>query len=129
VEEQIKEIYEWLNPGGMSAVATLLRVSRPTIYKWLDGAHGIKDENQMRLAQLSEVIDYWREQVTEPMPHGVIRRRLPSGETLFDLLTQPAIDMGAVHEAVNLLAQSFKRSLASITKLEAAINTGKSGSN
>lgn len=127
VEDQIKAIVDWLNPGGMSAVATLLRVSRPTIYKWLEGEHGIKNENQRRLAQIDKIVGYWREQVNKPMPHGAIRRHLPSGTTLFDLLSQPVIDMDAARDDVNLLARSYRRSLESIARLEAAINTGKSG--
>lgn len=125
VEDQIQNIFDWMNPGGMTGVATILSVSRPTIYKWLDGAPGIRDENQKRLAQLVEVVDYWREQVPEPMPHGLIRRHLPSGTTLFDLLSESELNLSKIHEAIDLLARSQQRSIKSIDSLEAAIRTGR----
>ncbi|MEW8228781.1 MAG: hypothetical protein AB2745_00500 [Candidatus Thiodiazotropha endolucinida] len=128
IEEQIKTIVDWLNPGGMSGVATLLGVSRPTIYKWLEGAHGIKDDNQKRLMQLTEAVDYWRKQIAEPMPHGLIRRHLPSDTTLFDLLSEPELDLTTIHDAINLLARSQQRSLESIKNLESAITGGKASS-
>lgn len=118
IEDQIKEINETLCPGGMSSIASMLGVSRPTIYKWFDGANNVKPENQERLAKLIEVVKSWKGKVVDNMPSGLIKRRLPSGVTLFDLLSTPEIDMDAVNEAVNLLAKSYNRSLVSFARLE-----------
>ena len=117
VKDQVKTLIDWLNLGGTSAVAALLDVSQPTIYNWFDSEHGIRDEDRQRLGKLNAVVDCWKAHLAEPMPHGAIWRRLPSGATLFDLLMQSDLDMGAIQEAVGLIAKSNQRSLDSINRL------------
>ncbi len=124
-KDQLNLIIEWLSPGGMSGVAQLLHVSRPTIYKWLEDAIEIKSENQERLAQIFNIAKTWQKRAGKPMLHGTIRRLLPSGSTLFDILNLDEIDMGAAEEAIEVLARSFLRSQNAIDILEAAILNSK----
>ncbi len=123
VQDQIKTIAKSLNPGGMSGLAALLHVSRPTIYKWLDEKSDIKLENQNRLASLFSLAEYWNDLSSESLMQGSIRRRLPSGTTLFEILTVAEFSMGEAKKAIEILAKSQNRSSDALNRFKDAISS------
>ncbi len=123
VQDQINTIVKSLNPGGMSGLATLLHVSRPTIYKWLEETSELKLENQKRLALLFGIAEHWNSLSSEPLKQGQIKRQLPSGTTLFDILAEADLSIEEANNAIEVLAKSQNRSSDAIKRFKTAIST------
>ena len=99
VADQVRELQTALSVN-KSELARILRVSRPTVYDWLDDGQPNAD-NVSRIRTLMRLL--WESGVTpaNPLFPRFVRSALePGGRPLLDVLVEEAIDEAAVRSAV-----------------------------
>lgn len=77
----------------MQALADVLRVSRPGLYKWLDASKQItlQEASRQRIAAIERLAKLWRERSTAPL-NSIAHEPLARGRTVLELLTGEALD-------------------------------------
>lgn len=95
---------------GFSAkqLADVLRVSRPTIYAWIDGTTEPREHNRERINLLERLAMAWQERSSETLNRH-LNSRLWCDRTLLELLSASSIDQGSVTEAFNVFASEMKK--------------------
>ena len=99
VADQVRELQTALSVN-KSELARILRVSRPTVYDWLDGGQP-NAGNRARIRTLLRLL--WESGVTaaNPLFSRFVRSALePAGRPLLDVLGEETIDEAAVRGAV-----------------------------
>ena len=99
VADQVRELQTALSVN-KSELARILRVSRPTVYDWLDDGQPNAD-NVSRIRTLLRLL--WESRVTpaNPLFPRFVRSALePGGRPLLEVLAEEAIDEAAVRSAV-----------------------------
>lgn len=84
-------------------LARVLRVSRPTIYAWLEGGARLKPENRARLARLRNIALSWDSHSRLPL-RDFVQEAPPGMPSLLDLLSAGSLDEAAIHAAFQRLA-------------------------
>lgn len=87
----------------IAEMARILRVSRPTIYAWIEGSSRLKPENRARLARVRDLAASWDAHSRLPM-QGFVREAAPGSPSLVDLLSSEAWDESAIRAAFQRLA-------------------------
>jgi hypothetical protein len=71
-----------------SDLARVLRVTRPTLYAWLDGVSEPLDENQERLSVIADIAERLGEDWKGPLFHGYVERTVKGySKSLLELLS------------------------------------------
>ena len=92
----------------ISALATVLRISRPTVYSWFRDESQLHTHNASRVAQLYEIAQCWCEMSsTELGPY--LKRPLPQGGTIFDILSAEALLPLSIQRGLQTCAQMMNR--------------------
>lgn len=87
----------------VTELATIARVSRQTLYDWLDGATA-SPANYMRLTALrQEVCTVWKDLAKRPVGR-LLHARDEHGVSLYELLGQDPLDASAIRVQINKLA-------------------------
>lgn len=78
-------------------LAAVLGLSRPQVYRWLDATDDVRlqDAKRQRLAAVERMARAWQERSPAPL-RSVAHEPLSGGQSLFGLLSAPAIDEPAV---------------------------------
>ena len=91
IARQVRELQAALSVN-KSELARILRVSRPTVYDWLDGGEPNAD-NRLRIRTLLRLVSGSRVSADDPLFPRFVRSGLESGErSLLELLGEEAID-------------------------------------
>ena len=99
VADQVRELQTALSVN-KSELARILRVSRPTVYDWLDDGRPNPD-NVSRIRTLRRMLRESRVTRANPLFPRFVRYALePGGRTLLDVLAEETIDEAAVRSAV-----------------------------
>ena len=99
VADQVRELQTALSVN-KSELARILRVSRPTVYDWLDDGQP-KADNVSRIRKLLRLLREYRVSSANPLFPRFVRSALePGGRPLLDVLVEGAIDDAAVRSAV-----------------------------
>lgn len=93
----------------IQTLAEVLQISRPGLYKWLDASKdiGMQEANRERLAAVERLAKVWRDRSSAPLS-SVAHEPLAGGHTVLDLLTQDAVDEGAVVGAIDELVAKLQ---------------------
>jgi transcriptional regulator with XRE-family HTH domain len=85
-------------------LASVLGITRPQLYKWLDVANDIKlqEASRVRLATIERIAKEWTSRSRAPLS-SVSKDPLDAGGTAFELLTAADIDEGAAIAALGEL--------------------------
>jgi transcriptional regulator with XRE-family HTH domain len=85
-------------------LAAVLGITRPQLYKWLDGASDIKlqEASRTRLAAVERMAKEWMSRSTAPLS-SVSKEPLKTGGTVFELLSAAVISEAAVVSALDEL--------------------------
>jgi len=86
----------------VTELATIARVSRQTLYDWLDGATA-SPANYMRLTALRQVCTAWKGLAKGPVGR-LLHARDEHGVSLYELLGQDPLDASAIRVQINKLA-------------------------
>lgn len=97
VARQVRELRAALSLN-KSELACLLRVTRPTVYDWLDGSEP-NPGNVARIGQLLRLVSQAR--VSSRNPRFVRSPLDPGGQALLDLLGEETIAESAVNDAMH----------------------------
>lgn len=93
----------------MQTLASILQISRPCLYKWIDSGQDITlhGENRERLATIERLAAQWQQR--SPAPLGLIAHEpLKNGHTVLELLAKDAINEKAVLAAFDQLVEKLK---------------------
>ena len=91
IARQVRELQAALSVN-KSELARILRVSRPTVYDWLDGGEP-KADNRLRIGTLVGLVSECRVSANNPLVPRFVRSALESGDpSLLELLGEEAID-------------------------------------
>ena len=91
IARQVRELQGALSIN-KSELARILRVSRPTVYDWLDGGEPNAD-NRLRIRTLVGLVSECRVSANNPLVPRFVRSALESGDpSLLELLGEEAID-------------------------------------
>ena len=91
IARQIRELQAALSVN-KSELARILRVSRPTVYDWLDGGEANAD-NRSRIRTLLRLLSESRVSANDPLFPRFVRSGLEAGDrSLLELLGEEAID-------------------------------------
>ena len=100
VARQVRELRAALSLN-KSELARILRVTRPTVYDWLDGGEPNPD-NVARIGQLLRLVSQARVSSRNPLFPRFVRSPLdPGGQALLDLLGEETIAESAVKDAMH----------------------------
>jgi HAMP domain-containing protein len=101
----------------VQTLATILRISRPALYKWLDVEDDVQPqaENRERLAAVERIAQRWNERSVSPMS-SVAHEPLSNGSTVLGLLTAEELDEGAVVGALDELVQKLQAKPKSLSQ-------------
>lgn len=95
-------------------LAAILRVSRPTIYEWMESKEiKMRKRNQQRLNALNEIGKTWKEKQLGRLGSYLHKPLNESKKSLFELLKSDLLDMDRIHPCLNNIAEVM------ITKREA----------
>jgi len=83
----------------LSDLATVLRVSRPTIYTWLRDESSPQVHNVSRMRQLFRIARVWSSVFSKPLGSH-LKTPVVDGQSVFDLLSQDRIDQELVNKAL-----------------------------
>lgn len=83
-------------------LAAVLGITRPQLYRWLDAANDVKlqEASRSRLATVERIAKEWASRSRAPL-NSVSKEPLPTGGTVFALLSADVIDDGAVIGALD----------------------------
>jgi hypothetical protein len=116
--EQVVLIRRWLSLNVADA-ARVLQVQRPTIYAWTSGTGFPSLERRQRISTVFKLANLWHEVSADPVG-ARLRQPVVQERSLFDLLSDVAIDRAAVTRAIRLLAEPGQadqhRSAANVAK-------------
>lgn len=99
VADQVRELQTALSVN-KSELARILRVSRPTVYDWLDDGQP-KADNVSRIRKLLRLLREFQVSAANPLfPRFVRSAQEPGGRSLIDVLVEDAIDEAVVRRAV-----------------------------
>lgn len=86
----------------MQALAQVLGISRPGLYKWFDASKDItlQQASRQRLDVVERLAKLWAERSSAPLV-SVAHEPLASGRTVLELLCEQALDEAVVLEAFN----------------------------
>ena len=91
IARQVRELHAALSIN-KSELARILRVSRPTVYDWLDGGDPNAD-NVLRIRTLLRLVSASRVSANNPLFSRFVRSELePGNQILLDLLSEEMID-------------------------------------
>lgn len=101
----------------ISTLANILKRSRTQLYKWLDDKEHVElqGESFNRLNQLARLAEYWLAETSAPLA-SVARERLPSGQSIAELLGAPDLDEAAILRGFRYLAGLIKAKPATVTE-------------
>jgi hypothetical protein len=94
----------------VTELAAMARVSRQTLYGWLDDG-AISKDNYDRLFALRQVCGQWRALAEKPVGR-LIHGKSENGVSLFELLERDVLDEGAVRAQLDVLAARLARQSA-----------------
>ena len=83
----------------LSELATVLQVSRPTIYSWLRDESAPQAQNVARIRQLFRLAKIWPSISGKPLGSR-LKMPVADGQSVFDLLSQDRIDLELVRAAL-----------------------------
>lgn len=99
VARQVQELQAALSVN-KSELARVLRVTRPTVYDWLDGGEPNAD-NVARIGQLLRLVFQARVSSRNPLLPRFVRSPLdPGGQALLDLLDEETIAESAIGDVI-----------------------------
>ena len=99
VARQVRELQTALSVN-KSELARILRVSRPTVYDWLDDGEP-KADNASRIRSLLRLLSEARVSASNPLFPRFVRSPLePGGQPLLELLCEEGIGEAAVRSAI-----------------------------
>ena len=91
IERQVRELQAAMSIN-KSELARILRVSRPTVYDWLDGGEPNAD-NRSRIRTLLRLVSESRVSANDPLFPRFVRSALEPGDrSLLELLGEEVID-------------------------------------
>lgn len=97
--EQVRAVLDFFGVS-KSDLAKALRVTRPTVYAWLDGASEPLAENQRRLFILARVAERLGGDLAGPLFHAYVEQPVEGfTESLFQMLSCDDLDEGALTSA------------------------------
>ena len=100
VARQVRELRAALSVN-KSELARILRVTRPTVYDWLDGGEPNAD-NVARIGQLLRLVLQARVSSRNPLLPRFVRSPLdPGGQALLDLLGEKTIAESAIGDSIH----------------------------
>lgn len=90
-------------------MASVLGLSRPQLYRWLDAANDVRiqDAKRQRMAAVERVAKAWQERSPTPL-RSIAHEPLARGSTLFALLSADAIDEAALRAAFDELTAKLE---------------------
>jgi hypothetical protein len=93
----------------IQALADVLDISRPGLYKWLDASKDIKlqETNRQRLASAERLAKLWRQRSNAPLS-AVIYEPLARGRTALQMLTDEHLDEAAIIGAFDELVDKLQ---------------------
>ncbi len=94
----------------MSQVASALRLTRPTLYRWYEGRQP-HASNQARLAALEEFADAWHAARLPAIRHHWTRRIPDLAQTLGELLTQDRLTAAQLRKALPAISRTLRGDL------------------
>lgn len=91
------------------ALAEVLRITRPNLYKWLDASKDItlQEANRQRLNTIERLAKKWRERSDAPLS-SVAHEPLSEGLTALDMLTAEGLKEDAVVKAFDTLIEKLQ---------------------
>ena len=93
----------------VQTLASVLGISRPALYKWLDADDDVQPqaENRERLMAVERIAQQWRGRSVSPLS-SVAHEPLENGGTVVAMLAAEVLDEGAVVGALDELAQRLQ---------------------
>lgn len=114
----------------IQALADVLHISRPGLYKWLDASKGmtLQEASRQRLASVERLAKRWRERSNAPLI-SVAHEPLAGGRAVFEMLTDERLDEAAVTGAFDELVDKLQAKPKSLSQrmAEAGFTRRKSG--
>jgi DNA-binding transcriptional regulator YiaG len=91
------------------ALAEVLRITRPNLYKWLDASKDITPQgaNRQRLNTIERLAKMWRERSDAPLS-SVAHEPLGEGHTVLDMLTEEGLNEDTVATAFDALVEKLQ---------------------
>lgn len=86
-------------------VAVVMRVSRPTIYGWLEGQVP-REEAITRIDAIHSLVQYWKALCSES-PIKYLAQEIENGKSLLDLLSASRIEAPAIKQAMRVLSRKL----------------------
>jgi hypothetical protein len=104
----------------IQALAEVLGVSRPNLYKWLDASKdiGLQEANVRRLASVHLLAERWRQMCSVPLS-SVMHEPLANGSTVLGMLESETIDSDAVISAFDELQARLSTQMKTRSQLRA----------
>ncbi len=101
----------------VQTLATILRVSRPALYKWLDVEDEVQPhaDNRERLMVVDRIAQKWRARSSSPLS-SVAYEPLADGQTVIDMLTAGEINEGDIFGALDELVAKLQAKPTSLSQ-------------
>lgn len=89
----------------ISDIATVLHVSRPTVYQWLDAEISVRDNHQERLNDIYEICLFWRKKKIGSLNVYLYKKPNNASKSLIEILTEDQLDKDKIHYLLNQIEQ------------------------
>lgn len=109
--EQVLTIQQALSLT-LSDLASVLKVSRPTIYKWLRKEATPHAQNVARIGEIFKAMKRWRT-YSDERPGEHVRSPIVGGESVVDLLSSDQVDINKLDAAFALVCDVMERQRSS----------------
>lgn len=101
----------------VQVLATILRISRPALYKWLDVEDEVQPQadNRERLVAIERIAHEWRARSASTLS-SVAYEPLANGQTIIDILTTDALDEAHIVDALDELVTKLQAKPKSLSQ-------------
>lgn len=91
----------------ISDIATFLRVSRLTVYQWLDTEISVRNSHQERLNDIYDICLSWNRKKMGSLNAYLYKKPNNTSKSLIEMLAEDQLDKNKIHYLLNQIEQSI----------------------
>lgn len=89
----------------ISDIATVLHVSRPTVYQWLDTEISVRNSHQKRLNDIYDICLFWSRKKIGSLNAYLYKKPNNASKSLIEILAEDQLEKNKIHYLLNQIEQ------------------------